>query len=180
MLTVQRRYPSDMSDVEWERVWRKISPGPLIGAETAGKPHAKPCQQCGPPSSAFHTIGPARLGHGGLSQRKSHRRRRRSEWDRLGMRRRKRRNCPAAGQGQLPLANHCNGRPPTIRYCLHRSPEYIFWPAKPSAIPSPPRHNFFVRRRRTAGHRISPAVANVHSGHHVFIPLRPLMGIPLT
>lgn len=33
MSTVQIRYPSDMSDVEWERVWRGIPPSPPIGAD---------------------------------------------------------------------------------------------------------------------------------------------------
>jgi putative transposase len=33
MLTIERRYPSDMSDVEWERVWREIPPSPPIGAD---------------------------------------------------------------------------------------------------------------------------------------------------
>jgi putative transposase len=33
MSTVQLRYPSDMSDIEWERVCREIPPSPPIGAD---------------------------------------------------------------------------------------------------------------------------------------------------
>lgn len=33
MLTVRRCYPSDMSEIEWERVWREIPPSPPIGAD---------------------------------------------------------------------------------------------------------------------------------------------------